>query len=231
MAGERPNDDSPRPGRRPTGAVVERAYREIRHRIIHGVYYPGQRLSENALSNQYGLSRTPVRQVLQRLANEGLVLVKPKSGTYVEKETTRNFVDLLQVRSYLEGLAFRLAVERAENRDIDELAEIKAAMDRELRNPDLDKHRFSQLHIRFHEQIVAMSRNEVLVESYRRLNLRASHMYREMNDAEGAAHTQREHAEILRLLRARDRNGERFVVDHLWRKRDALIVQAEKEAR
>lgn len=199
-------------------------YHEIREKIIHDVYYPGQKLSENALAGQYSLSRTPIREILQRLSNEGLVVIKPKSGTYVQHQTSKDYVDLLQVRSYLESLAYRLAIERATDKDIQAAAAIKAKMDKVVESIPVDKRRFGELHIQFHEKIVDMSGNAVLITSYKRLHLRASHMFRETMDMDGIHNTQDEHQTILDNLQARDPKGEQYMEYHLWRRLRYLVL-------
>lgn len=211
----------------PTDEIVERAYTEIRTRILHEEYYPGQRLSENKLARKYSLSRTPVRQLLQRLENDGLVVVKPKSGTYVQQEASHHFIDLLQVRSYLESLAFRLAIERATDEQLGQAAKLKAAMDIELAGSELDAKRLGELHLEFHQCIVDLSGNEVLISSYKRLNLRASQMFREVNDRTGLSHTQEEHSKIVGYLLRRDAKGERFMKKHLWRRLEFLNISQE----
>jgi DNA-binding transcriptional regulator YhcF (GntR family) len=97
-------------------------YLDIRRRILTRSLYPGQKLSENTLARKHGVSRTPIREVLKRLERDGLVRIKPKSGTYVQQWSTRKIIELYQVRTYLECLAYRLALERASNADVTRLA-------------------------------------------------------------------------------------------------------------
>ena len=79
-------------------------------------------------------------------------------------------------------------------------------------------------HLEFHERIVELSGNQVLLSSYQRLNLRASHMFREMNDRSGLRRTQQEHAKIVEYLITRNPKGERFMARHLWRRLEFLNV-------
>ncbi|MBL8967766.1 MAG: GntR family transcriptional regulator [Spirochaetaceae bacterium] len=205
-----------------TGAAIEDIYGSIRRRILTEEFYPGRKLTENALAREYGCSRTPIRESLKRLESEGLIEVRPQSGTYVRRSTSKDYVELLEVRAYLEGLAFRLAVERAPDEGLEALAGLLAEMDAVTASTSIDMARYAELHYRFHYDLVRLAGNELLVSMFERLNLRSSHMFLRSMSSEGAARTQEEHYRILALLRARDRKGERFVVDHLWRKKESL---------
>ena len=94
---------------------IETVYQAIRTKILTDIYPGGQKLSEIQLAREYEFSRTPIREILQRLQNDGLIVIKPKSGTYVKNETTKEFVELMQVRASLERLAFSLVLPNAGN--------------------------------------------------------------------------------------------------------------------
>ncbi len=205
-------------------AEAEGIYGTLRRRILSEEYYPGQKLSENALAADFGCSRTPVREALKRLERERLIEVRPQSGTYVRTVTTKDYEELLEVRAYLEGLAFRLAVERADEGRIDALEGLVRSMDEAIARTPIDMALYAELHYRFHHGLVQAAGNELLATMFERLNLRTSHMFLRSMNAESAARTQEEHYRILRQLRARDPKGEKFVVDHLWRKKGYLAL-------
>jgi len=69
-------------------------------------------LSENLLAEKYNCSRTPIRERFKQLESDGLVIIKPKSGTYVKEESLKEFIDLMEIRTYLECLAYRLFIEQ-----------------------------------------------------------------------------------------------------------------------
>ncbi|HOE76195.1 MAG TPA: GntR family transcriptional regulator, partial [Rectinema sp.] len=82
---------------------VEELYSVLRRRILDEYYFAGQKLSENALAKEFECSRTPIREVFKRLEQDGLIVVKPKSGSYVRIYSGKNYLDLIEVRAYLEG--------------------------------------------------------------------------------------------------------------------------------
>ena len=101
----------------------ELAYRKIRQAIIEGRYQPGQRLIEQRISEEFDLSRTPVRESLRRLDAEGLVIIERNRGAVVRPVAREEILDLYELRSRLEALAAERAAARATAEDLAELDE------------------------------------------------------------------------------------------------------------
>lgn len=111
----------------PTAAAVAGpqaadAYHLIRRAIVEGAYAPGQRLVEQRLAEEHGLSRTPVREVLRRLQAEGLVDVERHRGAAVRRLSVDDIADIYELRSRLEGYACERAAERATPQQLDRMA-------------------------------------------------------------------------------------------------------------
>ena len=191
-------------------------YSKLRRRILTERYYPGHKLSENTLAEEFGCSRTPIRENFKKLERDGLLVVRPKSGTYVRNETEQDLIELLQVRAYLESLAFRLAIRGISTREVNRIERLKGEMDTTIRAHPIDTMKYAALHYDFHHAIVKASKNDLLLRTFERLNLRYSHVfYRGMDDS--AAHvTQDEHAVILRYLKDRNPEGTDFMVTTLF---------------
>jgi len=96
-----------------TGALVDRIHQSLREAILAGDHAPGARLKLSALACDLGVSTTPVREAISRLEKVGLVDVVPYVGPKVRAATPAEAADLFDVRIALEGLAARLAAERA----------------------------------------------------------------------------------------------------------------------
>lgn len=94
-------------------SLTERAYRAIEEQIVTLSLAPGEVLSEKALANALGIGRTPIREALQRLAREGLVVILPRRGVIVSEINVRNQLELLRVRRELERLMAQLGAKRA----------------------------------------------------------------------------------------------------------------------
>lgn len=107
LSGRRPYNHSPL--RDPYASTVDTVYDTITRLILHKKLISGQKLSEIGLSDQLGVSRTPVREALRRLANDGYVLIVPKSGAWVASPTRQEVEDAYEVRAKLEGWAAGIA--------------------------------------------------------------------------------------------------------------------------
>jgi DNA-binding GntR family transcriptional regulator len=127
---------SARPATTPTESLTERAYRLIEEQIVTLRLKPGDVLSEQKLSATFDIGRTPIREALQRLAHEGLVLILPRKGILVSDLNPRNQLLVLEVRRELERLLSRASAERATEEQRERLLDIARGMDRAAKGKD-----------------------------------------------------------------------------------------------
>ena len=99
----------------------DRVIAEMRRRIISGELAAGVNLSEIALAESFGVSRTPVREALKRLQSEGLVTIRPRVGTFVTTPSRREITELFEMKELLEGAAARLLAQRGRVPEVDRL--------------------------------------------------------------------------------------------------------------
>jgi len=92
-----------------------RATLVLREMLLEGHFQPGERIREVPLAAELGVSRIPLRLVLERLAPEGLLVVRPTRGFVVQRFSTADIYDAIELRGLLEGMAARLAAERMES--------------------------------------------------------------------------------------------------------------------
>src|ERR671910_3052834 len=104
--------NAPIPDATATRLVAERAYTELRDRIVTLRLPPGTVLREDDLMDELGIGRTPLREAVKRLALEGFVAVQPRRGTYVTEIDAAEIVHITEVRAELEGYAAALAARR-----------------------------------------------------------------------------------------------------------------------
>jgi DNA-binding GntR family transcriptional regulator len=141
-----------------SASVATLAYDQIRELILSGDIAPGTRLGQVDLADRLGISRTPVREALRRLAGEGLVDFQDQRGFRVAALDLDNVVKRLEVRLILEPAAARMAAERCTDED---LAAIQATIDREAAARDATAaHDASR---EFHVRVAAATQNRELV--------------------------------------------------------------------
>lgn len=122
----------------------------------------GGQVDEKILAEQLGISRTPIREAINRLVLEGFLRAVPRQGIYVATKSKEEVIEILLVRSVLEGLAARLVALRATKEDIVKMKAIFAP----FHQADLQKvaHEYSQANIKFHEFVLQRSQCGKLVE-------------------------------------------------------------------
>jgi len=173
----------------------------IRSRIIHGDYEPGQRLVEDNLAQEYGVSRIPVREALRVLESEGFIRVKPYSGTFVGELSAGEANDLLEVRRALEPMAAAKAAANATPEQLAELQQIVADGLRALKEKRHDD--LSELNGRFHELLAVASGNTSLAQLIGQLRDKIDWVY-SVNVRRRAKDSWHEHATIVEAIAAGD---------------------------
>ena len=135
----------------------ELVFEALREAVISGRLKPGERLMEIQLAEELGVSRTPVREAIRKLELEGLVIMLPRKGAYVADISSRDLVEIFEVRCALERLAAGLAAERITPEELEELESILVRISECVDNGDLDK--FVEHDIIFHDVLYKVSRN------------------------------------------------------------------------
>ncbi len=148
------------------GLIAERAYAELRSRIVTLRLPPGTLLREDDLMRELGIGRTPLREAVKRLALENLVAVQPRSGTFVTGVDAADIIHISEVRAELEAQAAELAARRMEAA-LRERAETMLEQVRELeRAADADE--LMRLDESIHRLIWDGSHNPYLIETLER---------------------------------------------------------------
>lgn len=140
----------------------------LEQRIVEGELGNGKRLDETELSGFYGVSRTPVREALQRLAESGLAEHLPRRGTFVRSPSLSQLVEMFEVMAELECMAIRLAARRATSNDIDALEKDNETCRVAVAANDTKK--YYEINARLHGRIYQMSGNSFLANEARRLH-------------------------------------------------------------
>ena len=157
----------------PQTSLRIRVANAIRDAIIEGDFKPGEKIPEKELAEELGVSRTPVREAIRILEQQGLVEVRPKYGTFIANLDWQEAHDSLSVRAALEQLAVQQTMERLSPEEWDELcARFQAVVDQML---DAEKRgdsvRSAELDIEWHTLLIDSAQNECLSRTWRNAGL------------------------------------------------------------
>lgn len=197
------NDMGSAPSEGDFRTLPQRVAEELRRRIVLGDFKPGANLPERETSAALGVSRTPLREALRILANEGLVEVRPARSPVVANPSARELADMFSMLRVLEALAGEQACLNATDTTIAAIRTIHERLESQVDGGDPSA--FFDTDMRFHEAIVAASGNEALRKTHVALNARlkrARFMVARVNTDRKRIAT--EHTEIMIAIEARD---------------------------
>ena len=214
--------------------LADRAHSQLSTAILRNDLPPGTALSVPELARHLGISRSPVREAVQRLIWDGLADYRGRRGTVVVNIDLNDFLRLLEVREVLEALAARLAAERGSAEERDGLRAIQREFE-SLGAPGVDPWAFHEIDMRFHATIRAMSRNKDLDAALARSQSRAHLSLNTLWQGErNIRAVQREHAAICDAVADGDRHqadqAARSHIDSLRRRVVAMLSDSEADA-
>ena len=184
----------------------DKAYAALRKVIVRSDIYRSRtaiRLDERQLAQEFGISRTPVREAMAQLEREGFVRTVPRRGIYVVRKTKQEVIEMITAWAALESMAARLITETATDEEIAGLRRMFAAYEGDKLHARLDE--YSEVNIRFHQTIIEMSGNSVLIQLAENL---FTHMRmirgQTIGEEDRADRSIHDHMNIIRALEARD---------------------------
>jgi DNA-binding GntR family transcriptional regulator len=172
------------------------------------------RLDERSLAEEFGISRTPVREAMAQLEREGFVRSVPRRGVYVVRKTKREVIELITAWAALESMAARLITQNASDEEIASLRRVFTAFDNGELRAHLDE--YSEANIEFHQTLVRLSRNSVLINLAENLFTHMRMIRRKtIGEKDRVDRSIRDHMHIIEALEARDTlRAEKLVRDH-----------------
>jgi len=181
-------------------------YKAILDRILFFQYVPGQILNENALAKEFGLSRTPLREVLSRLEWEQLVKIIPRTGTIVSEIEFQKMMHVFQIRLEIEDLAGRLAAEMVTEEHLDRINNIKQECIKLLEQRS--QKNLIRMDFKFRDVLYDAANNPVLKDISRylyHLTIRLSYTLFERGDwKEGVEASLHEYEQVYTALSRKD---------------------------
>jgi DNA-binding GntR family transcriptional regulator len=192
----------------------------LRGGILSSMFHPGQRLDVKALADQLGVSPTPVKDAINRLAAEGLIEIRPRSGTFVAEIQPEAVGDIFEIRRALECLAAEYTVEKLTPALLKRFAALTADLEKPVTS-EAGRLKHERANVELHMLLVESSGNQRLIEMYGGLNahLTIARIHsRQRPESHRVEQELDEHRAILEALQARD--GKRLVQvlgDHIRR--------------
>ena len=211
--------------------LADRAHSQLSAAILRNELAPGTSLSVPELARRLGISRSPVREAVQRLIWDGLADYRGRRGTVVVSIDLNGFLGLLEVREVLEALAARLAAERGTADEREALRAIHEELEA-LGSEASDEAAFAAIDMRFHAAIREMSRNADLYASLARSQGRAHLSLNTLWQGErNVRATQLEHAAICDAIMNGDSDrAQEAARTHIASLRQRVIAVLESEA-
>lgn len=210
-------------------------FNTLREAILKGELQPGERLMELQLASQLGVSRTPIREAIRMLEQEGLAVTMPRKGAEVAKMTLKDMEDVLEVREALDDLAVRIASEKI---SAEQLKRLKKARDRFAESTRTnDVKQIAEADVAFHDVIYDTTDNQKLVTM---LNNLREQIYRYrveyLKNPNNYDMLIREHEDIVNALEAHDKLASQQAMHiHVYNQaqavKEVIIRQDDKRAR
>ena len=198
-------------------ALRDRIYDALKQGIARMDLYGSKdeiRLDERQLSLELGVSRTPVREALARLEQEGFVRTVPRRGVFVVRKSKREILEMITLWAALESMAARLITERASDAEIASLRRMFATFVDDRPEARIDE--YSETNIRFHQALLAMSHCDLIVETAANLFIHMrSIRKRTIGESDRAQRSIIDHMNIIEALERRDTAlAERLAREH-----------------
>lgn len=181
----------------------EKILETIREAILKGDLKPGEKVAEPELAEQFGISRTPIREAFRQLESEGYLTVVPRKGAVVAALSERDVQEFYEVKSILEGYAAELAAENLSDKELAKLESINERLKQLASTGDVKT--FYKIHNEFHEMFLKAANNTKLYDLIKQLGMKFSRMRMASLSVDGRmAISVSEHDKLLDAFRRHD---------------------------
>lgn len=212
-----------------TGSLEEHVFDVLEEEIISGALIKGQIVTENELSTRLGVSRTPIRGALRRLAEEGLVDIAPNRRVTVIGISTEDLIDAYRIRMRLEGLSSALATERMTDEEKKQLSDFVELSEYYISKKDTEN--LKKLDTEFHSMIYRASGNRMLCRILSELHRNITRYRKISLTVPGRLESSvEEHREILNaILSGNSEEADKLTSRHIERALENLTKTLSKE--
>lgn len=186
-----------------TRLVRDVVYEKIKEAILTERYKPGDHLVEREIASQFNISTTPLKEAIGLLKQEGLVITRPRVGTFVSNDIMNSLEEINLVRAALEGVAARLAATKITEDEIQQLRDVIKEMEVYTKKQDIEK--IIDLNAHFHKLIMTFAKNNYVSKQIEAIHSYDRHFRRiALSQAGELNHALKEHKQIFEKIAARD---------------------------
>ncbi|MGG3449133.1 GntR family transcriptional regulator [Domibacillus aminovorans] len=153
-----------------TSLLTKQVYDVLKGKIIGRKYNPGEKLDINKIADEFGVSRSPVKDAINQLVHEGLIEIIPRKGTYVTELNLTDFIEVLDARLMIEMWAAQKIIQTVTDEQMDEWEQIVEEMDSLLDVTPFPFELYVDLDMKFHRTLVQWAANKKVQEVYSSLN-------------------------------------------------------------
>ncbi|NEU32030.1 GntR family transcriptional regulator [bacterium LRH843] len=157
-----------------TSLLTKQVYNVLRENILRRTYSPGDKLDIHKLADQFGVSRSPVKDAINQLVHEGLIEIIPRKGTYVTQLNFTEFIEVLDARLMIEKWATERVMPIITDEKLKKWEQLIKEMDSLLEISPFPFEMYSKLDQKFHSILIEWSRNEKIEEIFSSLNTHVS---------------------------------------------------------
>lgn len=212
--------------------ISDEVYKVLKEKIFSKQFVPGERLNLLELEKRLGISRTPLKDALNRLAGEGLIVIEPRRGTFVTNPTCREIAESFDVRRVLEVYAVSLAANNMTKGDLDRIRSIVRNLGELVKTGNWQKiyQKYVLLDRDLHQLILEIAGNERLKEIWDQINthVQMSRIRYGRTESE-LAQAQQEHEQFLKACEAGDLAAmQKAISDHIDRAKRSLLQELEQ---
>lgn len=183
-------------------SLGDQIYQSLRHALLHGELSPGTRMVESAIAEQLGVSRTPVREALNRLTVEGWLVARRNKGVIVAGINPQDVEERYSLREVLESYAAGLAAERMPDSEIERLHAVCDQAEATLQDENVTE--FARLNDEFHLGVLKSAGNNTLLSIWRQFLHPAPHGYVALGNRDMRRRFLAGHRRVLEAIQSRD---------------------------
>ncbi len=207
--------------------AVDAVHQALKEAILSSHLRPGERLAVDSLAQKLGVSLTPVRHAIQLLASEGLVEVKPRSGTFVARVCADDVRETFEIRCALECMALEKAIDRITSNDLQRLRALLKAMRKPIRNA-ADQKEHEEQNKEFHSILLRAAGNRRLLEMYDALNANIKIARIHASEKDWTNRLEQEYEEHEAIVKALEQKRKAQAVKalrkHIFRAMESLVA-------